>query len=315
MTIPTTINYQGYLRDPDGDLTNGAYNITARIYPVAAGGSAVYTTLLQNVTVRDGMFNIVLGDNPALPSSVFANAPLYIGITLNDQSELIPRQRLHAVPWAFQSSTLISNAEIYGFTSQGPITVNGLTTLNGDATLSGAATINGLTTLNNLTVNSAALIKGNETLNGNLFVDQAISTWNESSAAYQTIGVHFLDPILKVTADSMDHNCVKTDWVTYSVAGAIPSDAQAVILEAHGAMGGPDGDVWTGSAAIHIRPSATEGPDLTLLRGSAAAGGDSTSWSGQGFFPLNAAGTSFDYRVVNQPFNAGCYIYLIGYIR
>jgi hypothetical protein len=147
LAIPTTLNYQGYLREPDGSLTTGTYAITAKIYSAATGGSPLYTTTLPDVTVRDGLFNIVLGDNPALPASVFANAPLYIGMTMNSGAELIPRQRLHAVPWAFQASTLVNNATVQGLTSNGNVTVNGTTTMNGNATVNGDAALLGDVTI------------------------------------------------------------------------------------------------------------------------------------------------------------------------
>ena len=102
LAIPTTLNYQGYLREPDGSLTTGAYDITANIYNAATGGSPLYSTTLPGVTVRDGLFNIVLGDNPALPSSVFANAPLYIGISIDGGAELIPASGCTPCPGLFK---------------------------------------------------------------------------------------------------------------------------------------------------------------------------------------------------------------------
>jgi hypothetical protein len=110
--IPVTLNYQGFLRNPDGSLTTGEYTITARIYDQATAGTTLYTTTVPNVTVRDGLFNIVLGDNPALDPGVFDDVPRYIGISLNPDPELIPRQRLHAVPWAYTAKTLVANAEL-----------------------------------------------------------------------------------------------------------------------------------------------------------------------------------------------------------
>ncbi len=189
LAIPSTLNYQGFLRQPDGSLTTGTYDITAKIYNVATAGSPLYTTTLPDVTVRDGLFNIVLGDNPVLPSSVFANAPLYIGISLDGGAELIPRQRLHAVPWAFQASTLINNAPaqtIQGLTSNGNLTVNGTTTMNGNATVTGGATVSGNTALNaNLSVSGdttlgATVINGDTTIND----DELLVTGNISTTGY-----------------------------------------------------------------------------------------------------------------------------------
>ena len=93
--VPSTFNYQGFLREPDGSLTTGSYTITARIYDVATEGTALYTTTLPNVTVRDGLFNIVLGDDPPMTAEAFADVPRYIGITLDSlkpEDELIPPQ-------------------------------------------------------------------------------------------------------------------------------------------------------------------------------------------------------------------------------
>jgi hypothetical protein len=168
LAIPTTINYQGYLREPDGSLTNGSYKITAKIYSAATGGSSLYTTSLPEVTVRDGLFNIVLGDDPLMPATVFTSSPLYIGISLDSDPELIPRQRLHAVPWAFQASTLVNNAQaqtVKGLTSNGKVTVNGKTVMNGDATVSGNASVGG-----DITASGGITVTGDTVLSGDVYV-------------------------------------------------------------------------------------------------------------------------------------------------
>jgi hypothetical protein len=131
--LPSTFNYQGLLRNPDGSLTTGLYTITARIYDAAAAGSALYTETFSSVTVRDGLFNVVLGDNPQGQNltGVFAQMPRYIGIQLDDAPELIPRQRLHGVPWALYATnamtatTLVPNATINGLYSTGDIATTG----------------------------------------------------------------------------------------------------------------------------------------------------------------------------------------------
>lgn len=128
--LPSTFNYQGLLRNPDGSLTTGSFTITARIYDAAASGSALYTETFASVTVRDGLFNVVLGDNPQGQNltGVFAEMPRYIGIQLDDTPELIPRQRLHGVPWALYATnamTLIPNATINGLYSTADIATTG----------------------------------------------------------------------------------------------------------------------------------------------------------------------------------------------
>ncbi len=125
--IPATINYQGHLRNADGTLTTGVFNITARVYSAASGGSPLYTETLANVNVRDGLFNVVLGDiNPL--GTTFDGAPRFIGITLNSGSELTPRERVHGVPWAIHATNALSatNATNAGFaTNAGNATTAG----------------------------------------------------------------------------------------------------------------------------------------------------------------------------------------------
>jgi hypothetical protein len=270
--MPTTINYQGYLREPDGSLTTGVYTITAKIYESVTDTvkAPLYATTVQYVTVQDGLFNIVLGENPVFPSGLFAKSPLYLGVSLNRLPEMFPRQRLHAVPWAMQASTLVNNATVYGLTSEGPVSVK-----------------------------------------GNLTVSGKITTWNGS--ANSSLGVHFLNSIVTVQTGA----CGLKDWTTFTVSDkGVPADARAVILEASAAMNAPDGsDTWANAAVIGIRPDASVNYSYKLLQGSAAAGGDAVSWAAQGIFPLNAAGTSFQYSIWNQGFNQGCIILLIGYIR
>lgn len=100
--IPETFNYQGFLREADGSLTTGTKNITSKIYAVPTGGTAIHTEEFANVNVRDGLFNIVIGDATPL-GTTFNTAPLYIGISV-DGTELIPRERVHGVPWAIRAT-------------------------------------------------------------------------------------------------------------------------------------------------------------------------------------------------------------------
>ncbi len=140
--IPATFNYQGMLRDPDGSLTTGSYTMTARIYDVAASGSALYTETFPSVTVHDGFFNVVLGDNPQGQNllNVFAEMPRYIGIQLDEAAELIPRQRIHGVPWALYATnamtatTLVPNATVNGLVVDGNLSASGNLAVTGDIT-------------------------------------------------------------------------------------------------------------------------------------------------------------------------------------
>ena len=52
----TSINYQGRLTDSAGNLLNGTYTMTFKLYEVASGGTAL-ATYTNRVEVTDGLFN------------------------------------------------------------------------------------------------------------------------------------------------------------------------------------------------------------------------------------------------------------------
>lgn len=103
--IPLTFSYQGTLRDAKGNLLNGAFNLKLNLYKEVTGGSALHTESFSNVNVRAGIFSVVVGDATAIAPTVFDNYPLYLGISVNQDPEMLPRQRLHPVPFAMQSTS------------------------------------------------------------------------------------------------------------------------------------------------------------------------------------------------------------------
>ena len=298
LAIPTTLNYQGYLREPDGSLTTGTFDITAKIYDLAADGNELYVTTLPGVTVRDGLFNIVLGDNPPLLGSVFANAPLYIGISIDGGAELIPRQRLHAVPWAFQASTLINNAvaqTVQGLTSNGDVTVNGATALNGNATVTGNTSIGG-----SATISGDTAMNGNATITGNVLITGTLAHPGETF-----VGPHFLNTREVVRSWGA---CNVDGWQTVDVTNKIPAGATAVILE-YKAI-----DSLATDSAIWIR-KGDPGQSYRLAYIRAATIYDDAGWGGQGTFPVKDDGATRSFQYFFENDIQGCEIYLIGYFK
>jgi len=123
--MPANFNYQGFLRNPDNTLVTGSYDITIKIYDQAASGTALHTETFTSVAVRDGLFNVVLGDATAFPAHLFtAHSELYIGVQVGTDPELIPRQKVHPVPWALQATTLAPNATVDGIHLRGSSTID-----------------------------------------------------------------------------------------------------------------------------------------------------------------------------------------------
>jgi hypothetical protein len=123
-TIPLVVNYQGYLRDPEGNLLSGSYDITFRIYDDVVATTPLYAETQTGITVRNGYFSVLLGNNNppghTLPSDMFNSPDRFIGITVAPYAEMIPRQRFASVAYAFEAqqaanSDLLDNRDSSSF--------------------------------------------------------------------------------------------------------------------------------------------------------------------------------------------------------
>lgn len=108
---PTTFSYQGVLRNADGSLANGQFKLTINLYNDPLTGPSLYNEVFDPVAVTDGLFGLVVGDqaNHPLDAALFANPKIFLGVTVGSDTELLPRQRLHPLPWAV-NATLAQSA-------------------------------------------------------------------------------------------------------------------------------------------------------------------------------------------------------------
>jgi len=164
--VPGTMNYQGYLADPSTGAAyiDGIYTLVLRIWNSDVGTSASGCLWggKYSVYVKDGYFNLMLGDSSAteLTSAdgvvpVYKNAELwkalwgasatdtarYLGVTplqdakhatISAPGEIQPRQRLLTSPFAFRAQ----HAQ-YADQAQAGFSVPGNLTVSGNATVSG----------------------------------------------------------------------------------------------------------------------------------------------------------------------------------
>jgi len=121
--VPNLISFQGRLADENGDAINTTINITFSLYEDEFVGSTLWTES-QSVDVVEGLFNVVLGEITSLDEDDFDSADRWIGITVGTDSEMTPRTRITAVPYALQAGTstpdddwTISGSDVYNETS------------------------------------------------------------------------------------------------------------------------------------------------------------------------------------------------------
>jgi hypothetical protein len=104
LTIPQSINFQGYLYQAGNPVTD-TMNMWFGIYDASSGGSLLYQITINNVEVIQGYFNAIL---TSIPSTVFpTGGPIrYLEIKApSNQSALTPRTQLVSVGYGYHSLT------------------------------------------------------------------------------------------------------------------------------------------------------------------------------------------------------------------
>ena len=115
--IPTTINYQGYLGNLQGNpLPDGTYTMTFRLYDLPSGGQTLWTELRDdNVSVNDGRFHVELGDlAPFANAGVKFNQELYLEIEIDTYGSLLPRLKFAAAPYSFRAANIEAAGALAG---------------------------------------------------------------------------------------------------------------------------------------------------------------------------------------------------------
>lgn len=174
--VPGQMNYQGVLRDPStgAPYADGIYTLDLRIWSNASSTSSSGCLWggQYSVYVKDGYFNVMLGDSAgknltAGATGTYKNdelwkamwgkddtATYYLGVTphedsrnavITSPSEILPRQQLLSSPFAFraQHAKYADRSNASTFTVETNLTVSGSTTLNGAITINGNITANG----------------------------------------------------------------------------------------------------------------------------------------------------------------------------
>jgi len=102
-TVPTLINYQGFLTDTTGRALNGPYMITFRLYGEPTGvGSFKWQEIHSEVNVVNGLFNVLLGSIDTLTAGHLAGDS-FLGIKVGDEVEMTPRMRLASAAYSLRS--------------------------------------------------------------------------------------------------------------------------------------------------------------------------------------------------------------------
>lgn len=102
VTVPPFLNYQGMLRDQEGNPMSGVHTMTFRLYDRVSAplNEAIWTETHTDVTVRDGQFSVLLGNIEPIPPVLFYGPDMFVGVKVDDFDEMVQRQRFASVPYA-----------------------------------------------------------------------------------------------------------------------------------------------------------------------------------------------------------------------
>lgn len=166
--VPGLMNYQGYLANPStgAAYVDGIYTLDIRIWDSAASKTGCLWGGKYTVYVKDGYFNLMLGDpNATALTSADGTVPTYkkdelwkalwnsssndnvryLGVTMRQDAnhatisspvEIAPRQQLLTSPFAFRAQSAQ-----YADQAQSTFTVPGKLTVNGGAAFTGTVTL------------------------------------------------------------------------------------------------------------------------------------------------------------------------------
>lgn len=118
--VPHLLNYQGHLAAGDTALT-GTFKIVFSVYAAPTGGSPLWTET-QTVPVTDGLFSVSLGSVVPIPQALFAEAERHLGVKIENDPELVPRQRIVSVGYAFRAEVA---DDVKGMISPASVNISG----------------------------------------------------------------------------------------------------------------------------------------------------------------------------------------------
>ncbi|MBT3193858.1 MAG: hypothetical protein HN341_15040 [Verrucomicrobia bacterium] len=295
--VPDKLNYQGVLRQGNGDpIGEGYRDIHFRIWDLASNGTLIWGRTQSVHTDADGTFSTVLNEGGAAISgaqteslaTVFTASggeDRYLELTVGTSTAIMPRQRFVTAPYAFMAGNVDTAKD--NFTVEGALTVHDgaqvkSLTVDDDAEIGGNLTVD-----QNVQVGSGGV--GNVTVNGYNFFDvygSEYDVWIQGRLG-SVVGSDSRNLALlgNATTDRLFVN-VASEYTAGTeiggpvdiVGGAISTDSEATIggdLTVNGhqlLLASASQDVWIQGGGSGSTSSSGE-RNLALL-GHTEAGGD-----------------------------------------
>ncbi len=107
-TVPPYLGHQGRLFDDMGQPVNGTLSFVFTLYDASTEGGVLWTETVD-VTLEDGYFAIVLGQATPLSPDLFDGSTRYLGVAVDGDTEMSPREPLVSAPYALVCENAIGD--------------------------------------------------------------------------------------------------------------------------------------------------------------------------------------------------------------
>ncbi len=134
-TVPSTIDQQGRFLKMDGTPENGTLTVTFALYKGATGGGAVWSETLALQLDASGFYAAQLGATTPFPNGLWDGTSYFLGITVESEPEMTPRQPLVSVPYALRAAAA---DDVTGDIHPTTVTVNGKLVIDAMGNVMGA---------------------------------------------------------------------------------------------------------------------------------------------------------------------------------
>ena len=94
--VPPYLSHQGRLMTSDYEPLSGVAEVTFSLYEQEETMTYLWRETLQ-IAFDDGFYSISLGRGEGFPDDCFDGRSLYLGITVEDSPEMMPRHHIESV--------------------------------------------------------------------------------------------------------------------------------------------------------------------------------------------------------------------------
>lgn len=115
---PRFLAQQGRLLDVSGRPISGMIKMRFALYAQPTEGEPFWIET-QEVPVEDGYFHVVLGSKTALEPALFDGLPVHLGISVQEDPEMRPREEIVSVPYALFAG------DVRGHINPSGVSING----------------------------------------------------------------------------------------------------------------------------------------------------------------------------------------------